>query len=52
MQDYKKYLIRIIFFLALISIFIFYNYAKLETGFFHNAELNAVILMMINGPNR
>ena len=46
MQDYKKYLIRIIFFLALISIFIFYNYAKLETGFFHNAGLNSVIIII------
>ena len=43
MREYRKYLARILVFLTLIITFIFFNFSKLQTGFFHNPELNSVI---------
>lgn len=45
-MEYRKYFVRILFFLSLILIFIFYNFSKLETGFFHNYKLNSVIILV------
>ncbi len=46
MNLYRKYFIRIYAFLLLIFAFIFYNSSKVEVGFFHNPELNSVIIII------
>ena len=46
MARYQKYIFRILFFLFLLSILIFFNYQKFEAGFYQNAKLNSVIIIV------
>ncbi len=46
MVQYQKYIFRILFFLVLLGLLIFFYYPKFEAGFFQNAKLNSVIIIV------
>ncbi len=46
MVQYQKYLFRILLFLTILSLLIYFNYQKFQSGYFQNAKLNSVIILV------